>query len=144
MFHFDPRTNQCELEVQRMIHFQNLTNNLPYAFIDTKKVTKSHILDANAPARIDVPKGQLPNESQIHLKHERLIGSKDLTPRKRTQRKIDAPKEANIKQKAPGETYGKQKPPTETYGKQKAPVEIYSEQEAPVEAYNEQGTHEEV
>ena len=27
---------------------QNLANQLPYAFIDTKKVTKSHILAANA------------------------------------------------------------------------------------------------
>ena len=54
--HFDPRTNQCELEVQRIIHLQNLVNQLPYAFIDTKKVSKSHISVANALARIDVPK----------------------------------------------------------------------------------------
>ena len=46
MSHFEPRTNQCELEVQRIIHFQNLANQLPDAFIDTKKVTKSHILVA--------------------------------------------------------------------------------------------------
>ena len=26
MFHFDPRTNQSELEVQRIIHLQNLAN----------------------------------------------------------------------------------------------------------------------
>ena len=44
MTHLDPRTNQCELEVQRIIHLQNLANQLPNAFIDTKKVTKSHIL----------------------------------------------------------------------------------------------------
>ena len=24
--HFDPRTNQCELEVQRIIHLENLSN----------------------------------------------------------------------------------------------------------------------
>ena len=42
--HLDPHTNQCELEVQRIIHFQNLTNQLPDTFIDIKKVTKSHIL----------------------------------------------------------------------------------------------------
>ena len=24
--HYDPRTNQCELEVQRMIHLQNIAN----------------------------------------------------------------------------------------------------------------------
>ena len=55
MTHLDPRTNQCELEVQRIIHFQNLANQLPDAFIDTKKVTKSHTPTANTPARIDVP-----------------------------------------------------------------------------------------
>ena len=54
MTHLDPRTNQCELEVQRIIHLQNLANQLPDAFIDIKKVTKSHIVVANTPARIDV------------------------------------------------------------------------------------------
>ena len=79
MSHFDHRTNQCELKVQRIIHLQNLANQLPYAFIDTKKVTKSHIPIVNAPARIDVPKGHLANESKICLKHGRPIGSKDIT-----------------------------------------------------------------
>ena len=78
MSHFDPRTNQCELEVQRIIHLQNIANQLPNAFIDTKKVTKSHIPTANAPARINVPKGQLANESKICLKRGRPIGSKDI------------------------------------------------------------------
>ena len=55
MTHLDPRTNQCELEVQRIIQLQNLANQLPNAFIDTKKVTKSHILVANTLVRIDVP-----------------------------------------------------------------------------------------
>ena len=41
--HFDHRTNQCELEVQRIIHLQNLANQLLDAFVDAKKVTKSHI-----------------------------------------------------------------------------------------------------
>ena len=53
MSHFDPRTNQCELEVQRIIHLQNLANQ-PDAFIDTKKVTKSHILAANTPTPIEI------------------------------------------------------------------------------------------
>ena len=44
MTHLDPRTSQCELEVQRIIHLKNLANQLPNAFIDIKKVTKSHIL----------------------------------------------------------------------------------------------------
>ena len=61
MTHLDPRTNQCELEVQRVIHLQNLESQLQDAFIDTKKVTKSYIPAANTLARIDVPVGQLTN-----------------------------------------------------------------------------------
>ena len=81
--HLDPRTNQCELEVQRIVHLQNLANRLPDAFIDIKKVTKSHIPAANTPTWIDVLVGQLTNESKILLKCGRPIGSKDVTPRKR-------------------------------------------------------------
>ena len=93
MSHFDPRTNQSELEVQKIIHLQNLANQLPVAFIDTKKVTKSHIPIANARALIDVPKGQLEKKSKICLKLERSIGSKDLTPQEwRPQRKIGSHK----------------------------------------------------
>ena len=80
MSHFDPLTNQCELEVQRIIHLQNLAKD---TFIDTKKVTKSHISTVNAPTRIDVLEGQLENKSQIRLKRGRPIGSKGLTPWKR-------------------------------------------------------------
>ena len=83
MSHFDPYANQCELEAQMIIHLQNLANQLPNAFIDTKKVTKSHIPTANAPAQIDIPEGQLENDSQVRLKCGRLIGSKGITPRKR-------------------------------------------------------------
>ena len=87
--HFDPCINQCELEVQGIIHLQNIANQLPDAFIDIKKVTKSHILIANALIRIDVPKGKLANESKIHMKRGRSIGSKDISHRKRTtQRRI--------------------------------------------------------
>ena len=89
MSHFDPHTNQCELEVQMIINFQNLANKLPNAFIKTKKVTKSHISAANALVHIDVPEEQLANESQIRLKYGRPISTKNITPRKRiTQRKI--------------------------------------------------------
>ena len=63
MTHLDPRTNQCELEVQRIIHLQNLANQLPDAFIDTKKVTKSHIPAANTPARI----GQRKKECSVSI-----------------------------------------------------------------------------
>ena len=83
MTHLNPHTNQCELEVQRIIHFQNIANQLPDAFIDIKKVTKSHILAANTSTWIDVLTGQLINESKIHLKCGRPVGSKDVTPKKK-------------------------------------------------------------
>ena len=89
MSHLDPRTNQCELEVQMIIHLQNLANQLPDAFIDTKKVTKSHIPTANTLTWIDVLVGQLTNESKIRLKCDRPVGSKDVTLwKKRTQEKL--------------------------------------------------------
>ena len=124
MTYLDPRTNQCELEVQRIIQLQNLANQLPDAFINTKKVTKSYILTANTPAQIDVPIGQLTNEFKIHLKRGRPIGSNDVTPQKRrTQEKLGtieetikttdqfkinksiAPEETQIMQKAPEQAH---------------------------------------
>ena len=87
--HYDPRTNQSELEVPRMIHLQNIANQLPDAFIGTKKVTRSHIPAANTPARIIVPEGQfgdvIANESRARLKRGRPIGSKDKVPWKRKE-----------------------------------------------------------
>ena len=65
MSHFDPHTNHFVLEVQMIIHLQNLANQLPYAFIDTKKVIKSNIPTANAPAQIDALEGQLKNKFKI-------------------------------------------------------------------------------
>ena len=62
MTHLDPRTNQCELEVQKIIHLQGHANQLPDVFIDAKKVTKSFSLAENIPIRIDVPEEQLNNE----------------------------------------------------------------------------------
>ena len=90
MSYLDPRTNQCELEVQMVIHLHNLTNQLPDAFIDTKKVTKSDIPVVNTPARINVPIGQLTNESKISLKCGRFVGSNNVISRKRrTHEKLD-------------------------------------------------------
>ena len=57
-------------------------------------MTNSYISTANTPARIDVPVGQLTNESKIRLKRGRLVGSKDVTPQKRrTQEKLGTLKE---------------------------------------------------
>jgi hypothetical protein len=53
--HLDPRTKQCELEVQKIIHLQSLANQLPNTFTDPKSVTKSYIPAANAPIKMDAP-----------------------------------------------------------------------------------------
>ena len=125
MSHFDPCTNQCELEVQRIIHLQNIANQLLDTFIDTKKVTKSHILAANAPARINVPEGKLENESKIRLKRGKPIFSKVITTQKRrTQFRIDTPEEVHDKQKAPLEAFDKQKALVEVFGEQKTHEEV--------------------
>ena len=81
---FNPRTPECENEVQRIIHLQAIANRLPDAFNDATKVTKSHIPAVNAPARIAVPEGQAKmDENPPQLKRGRPIGSKDTVPRKR-------------------------------------------------------------
>ena len=61
---------------------KNLANQLPDAFIDTKKVTKSHIPVTNSSTRIDVLVKLLTNEFKIRLKRGRPVGSNDVTPRK--------------------------------------------------------------
>ena len=58
-------------------------------------MTKSYISVANTPARIDVPIGQLKNESKIRLKRDRPVGSNNGTPQKRRiQEKLGTLKEA--------------------------------------------------
>uniref|UniRef100_A0A2N9J4G7 Reverse transcriptase Ty1/copia-type domain-containing protein n=1 Tax=Fagus sylvatica TaxID=28930 RepID=A0A2N9J4G7_FAGSY len=98
--HLDPRTNQSELEVQRIIHLQGIANQLPDVFTDSKKIVKSHIPAANNPAWIEVPEGQLiniaANESKTRLKRGRPVGAKDKIPRKRKiqEKQVAAPEEA--------------------------------------------------
>jgi hypothetical protein len=98
--HFDSRTNQCELEVQRIIHLQSIANQLQDAFTDNKKIIKSHIPVANTLAKIEVHVGQLintaANESKARLKCGRPIGANDKIPRKRKAQgnEIGAPEEA--------------------------------------------------
>ena len=85
--HLDSRTNQCELEVQRIIHLQRIANQLLDVFIDNKRTVKSHIPNANTLARIEVLVRQsvniIANESKPHLKHGRLVGVKDKIPHER-------------------------------------------------------------
>ncbi|XP_062085671.1 uncharacterized protein LOC133791773 [Humulus lupulus] len=80
---FDPHTNQCELEVQTIIHLQNIANQLPDAFTDPKKITKSHVPAENASVRIEVSEGKYANESKACLECGRPVGSKDKNHRKR-------------------------------------------------------------
>ena len=84
--HLDPRTNQCELENQKIIHLQSIANQLPDAFTDTKNVTKSYIPVANTPARIDVHVSQsmgiVAIESKARQKRGKPISAKDKISRK--------------------------------------------------------------
>ncbi|XP_015082219.1 uncharacterized protein LOC107025933 [Solanum pennellii] len=70
--HLDPQTNQCEQEVQRIIYLQNIANQLPDAFTNFLRITKSHIPAVNAPVRVDISTGQIvkANESRPHLKRD--------------------------------------------------------------------------
>ncbi|KAL0376558.1 UNVERIFIED_CONTAM: hypothetical protein Scaly_0773400 [Sesamum calycinum] len=68
--------------------------------IDTKKVTKSHILAENVPARLEVPEVTLTqtkaSESQIRRKRGRPLGSKDANPRKRKEHIVSINHDANV------------------------------------------------
>ena len=88
MSHLDPHIAQCDKEVQRITHLQKISRQLPDAFTDTTKVTKSFIPATNTPARINIPIGKtaimVANESSMtRLKRGRPLGLKDLIPRKR-------------------------------------------------------------
>ncbi|KAL6329106.1 hypothetical protein AAG906_007652 [Vitis piasezkii] len=114
MTYLDPRRNQCELEVQRIIHLQNLANQLPMHSLIQRK--------------------QLTNESKIRLKCGRPVDSKDVTPRKRrTQEKLGTLEEA-IKMTDQFKI-DKSIALEEAQIMQKAPKEAHIEQEAPEEAH---------
>ena len=68
--HLDPQANQCEQEFKKIIYLQNIANQLPDAFTNLPRVTKSYIPAANAQVRVDVPIGQnvKANESGSRLK----------------------------------------------------------------------------
>ncbi|CAA0831790.1 Unknown protein, partial [Striga hermonthica] len=87
--YLDPPTKQREQEVQKIIHLQNIANQLPDAFTDTKRVAKSHVAAINAPARIEITKemanDDVPNELKARLKRGRPVGSKDKNPRKKRE-----------------------------------------------------------
>ena len=76
---------------------------MPDAFTDTKRVTKSYIPAANAPARIEIPEIKSENkdthESKTRQKRGRPIGSKDKNPRKRKGVDNNIDSEENIPEK---------------------------------------------
>ena len=86
LFHIDPYSSTCEQEVQKIIHLQKIANQMPDAFTNLKRITKSDIPAENVPIRIDVPKepstSVIANESKTHLKRGRPLRSKDQNPRK--------------------------------------------------------------
>ncbi|KAJ9539142.1 LOW QUALITY PROTEIN: hypothetical protein OSB04_031875 [Centaurea solstitialis] len=82
--YLDPQTKQCELKVQKIIQLQRLANQLPDTFTDLKK---SHVPAANAPIKINVPKGQN-NKSRARQKRGRPLDSKDKNPRKKKEELI--------------------------------------------------------
>jgi hypothetical protein len=51
----DPHTMETELQVQRLIDLQNITNNLSDAFNNYKGVVKSFYPARNMPERVEVP-----------------------------------------------------------------------------------------
>nr|GEV55691.1 putative RNA-directed DNA polymerase [Tanacetum cinerariifolium] len=82
------------------MHLQEIANQLPDAFKNTKRVTKSHIPTDNAPARVELPNKQAGNniaqESQKRLKRGRPIGSKDKNPRKRKGTEKNSDHDENV------------------------------------------------
>ena len=86
--HLDPRTSQSENEVRRIVHLQQIVEQLPDVFINAAKVTKSYIPAANISGRVIVHKEQLMKSATEELsvarqKLGRPIGSKDSVSRKR-------------------------------------------------------------
>ena len=47
--YLDPCIDQCVFEVLKIIHLQNIANQLRDAFVNPKKLTKSHIKVVNVP-----------------------------------------------------------------------------------------------
>ncbi|KAL9681614.1 hypothetical protein QQ045_013399 [Rhodiola kirilowii] len=70
-------------------YLQPLTDRLPDAFTDAKKVTKSHLPAKSSPARLEIlvvtPNKNIASDSQVHRKHGRPLGSKDTVSRKRKE-----------------------------------------------------------
>jgi hypothetical protein len=62
----DPRTQETELQVRKIINLQHIANNLPDSFTDCKGVTKSYNPAINAPERVEVPTKTTEGEKYGH------------------------------------------------------------------------------
>jgi hypothetical protein len=88
----DPRTSESELEIRRILHLQGLAKELPDAFTDHERVTRSHIPAVNAPERVQVPqKATNSIVSPNPRKRGRPPGAQDKVPQRRPQRKGPEP-----------------------------------------------------
>ncbi|GJX81848.1 retrovirus-related pol polyprotein from transposon TNT 1-94 [Tanacetum coccineum] len=87
LLYLNPHTKQSETEVQKIMHMQEIVNQLPDAFTDPKRVTKSYIPVVNAPARVEIPDvksdDKVTQKSKACLKRGRPVVTKDKNPRKR-------------------------------------------------------------
>jgi hypothetical protein len=88
----DSRTKETELQVQRIIGLQNIANNLPNAFTNTKGVTKSSFPARNVLERVEVPNKTIHLPSQQE-KGRSTANPKATTSRKRTRKQRDEPSE---------------------------------------------------
>ena len=79
----DPYNKSWEENVKKIVHLQNLANQLPDSFTDLKRVTKSHVPAVNVPTRIEISKlNDVASTSKAHLKRGLPMGSKDKIPEK--------------------------------------------------------------
>lgn len=90
----DPRTQQANDKVQRILQLHQIIKKLPDAFTDAAGVTRSHIEAANTPARIQIidrPATDLPPKA----KRGRPPSSKDSRPRQKRQANINVTLQPN-------------------------------------------------
>ncbi|GJT84799.1 hypothetical protein Tco_1066516 [Tanacetum coccineum] len=84
LLYLDPRTKQSKIEVQKIMHMQEIANQLPDAFTDTKRVTRSYIPAINAQTRVEIPDvksdDKFTQESKACLKRGRQVGTQNIAP----------------------------------------------------------------
>jgi hypothetical protein len=87
----DPRTNQSDDAVKRILYLNEMLEKLPDGFNNAANVTKSHIEAANIPARIQTSAIST-TATQPRAKKGHPLGSKDTNPRqKKLVGQINAP-----------------------------------------------------